>query len=157
MGVSPVDYLLSVACCSTSQRTQLIMTPPPQARPPHRFTTGRERKRGRRASWQVFRCIVSATQRCREKTIATATEGSLGGAFDLDFLTSLTHVSLLPPSIRLKRVPFLSPFCHSSCQLRSIQVLSTVSQTAADVRCPLSPLIAASPLYHPWPDQITAK
>ncbi len=39
----------------------------------------RERKRGRRESWQVYRCIVSATQWCREKRIATPAQERLEG------------------------------------------------------------------------------
>lgn len=39
----------------------------------------RERESGRRGSWQVYRCIISATQWCREKRIATPTQEKLEG------------------------------------------------------------------------------
>lgn len=90
--------------------TQLIMSAKP-CRHTDSLWKESERKRGRRESWQVYRCIVSATQWCRERRIETPTRNRLEGGVYFDklyvILSVLRHIVLTLSPLVLCPLSFL--------------------------------------------------
>lgn len=106
-----------------------------------------ERKRGRRESWQVYRCIVSATQWCRERRIETPTHERLVGGF---ILTNCMSFCLYCDTFSWRFPPRFVSSIFSQISLRLPSCTSIFQHPNTLFSCLLAPyFFSLSPLLSP--------